>query len=207
MQVSGEMLSNHVLQRKDLMKQRSTQHAYETAHVDERLASTDERVYSAMYGYLTADLGLPETVALDRARLEISGKIGRTVCEECESAGLSFEGKRVLDLGAGLGGVSAEMAARGAHVISVEPGAGWRQLAAERLAAAGVGLTIGAIGEALPVASQSIDLIVSQQVLEHVQEPACVIQEAFRVLKPGGHFLFSYENYFSFWEPHYRVRW
>ena len=59
----------------------------------------------------------------------------------------------------------------------------------------------------MPVASNSVDLIVSLQVLEHVQSPHRVIEEAYRVLKPGGHFFFAYENYLSFYEPHYRVRW
>ncbi len=66
---------------------------------------------------------------------------------------------------------------------------------------------IGGVGENLPVASASVDLIVSLQVLEHVQNPKRVIEEAYRVLKPGGCFFFAYENYLSFYEPHYRVRW
>jgi SAM-dependent methyltransferase len=63
------------------------------------------------------------------------------------------------------------------------------------------------VGEAIPLASESIDVIVSHQVLEHVQNPKQVIEEAFRVLKPGGYFYFAYANYFSFREQHYRVFW
>ncbi len=75
------------------------------------------------------------------------------------------------------------------------------------MAAAGEGQTVGGVGESLPFAAETFDVIVSNQVLEHVQSPKKVIQEAYRVLKPGGYFFLTYENYLSFYEPHYRVRW
>ena len=168
--------------------------------------SLEERIYTATYRYLHVDLGLPETVARDRAQAEVSRKIGKNVCDT-DLRALDLAGKLVLDLGCGLGALSAEIASRGARVIAIEPGKAWRQLAAPRLTAAGHGTVLGAIGEELPLASNSVDLIVSLQVLEHVGNPAQVIREAYRVLKPGGSFFFSYENYLSFWEPHYRVRW
>jgi 2-polyprenyl-3-methyl-5-hydroxy-6-metoxy-1,4-benzoquinol methylase len=44
-------------------------------------------------------------------------------------------------------------------------------------------------------------------VLEHVQDPARVIAEGIRVLKPGGYLFFTYPNYCSFWEGHYGMFW
>jgi SAM-dependent methyltransferase len=41
-------------------------------------------------------------------------------------------------------------------------------------------------GQCLPLASNSVDLILSQAVLEHVPHPAGQVDEMFRVLKPGG---------------------
>jgi len=186
--------------------ERTRQTAYELDRADAGVGSSaNELIYAAMYRYLREDLGLPEPVARDRAAAELAGNTGKNVCDECERAGISIEGKRVLDLGAGLGGVSAEVARRGGKVIAIEPGAGWRTVAAHRLGERGS--VLGAVGEHLPIASDSIDLIVSLQVLEHVQNPKQVIKEAFRILKRGGYFFLSYENYLSFWEPHYRVRW
>ncbi len=188
------------------MQLRQTQTAYDAPRVvaDQDL---DSRVQTAIYGYLRDDLGLSEAVALARSAEETTGAIGVRRCEECELAGLNFQGARVLELGAGLGAVSVEMARRHARVIAIEPGAAWRKLASDRLARVGSGSVIGALGESLPLRDNSIDLIVSFQVLEHVQYPEKVIREAFRVLKPGGYFLLTYENYLSFWEPHYKVRW
>lgn len=51
------------------------------------------------------------------------------------------------------------------------------------------------------------DFIICEQVLEHVQNPYKVIQESFRILKPGGTFFFSTCNYRSFYEGHYRCLW
>jgi SAM-dependent methyltransferase len=160
-----------------------------------------------MYRYLVQDLGLPESLANKRATVELSGEIPKSACDEIEKSGFCFYGKCVLDLGAGLGGLSAEMGRRGAKVVSIEPGTAWRTLAGRRLAAMRDVSVVGAVGEYLPVASNSIDLIASLQVLEHVADPQRVIFEAFRVLKPGGYIFITYENYLSFWEPHYKVRW
>jgi SAM-dependent methyltransferase len=103
--------------------------------------------------------------------------------------------------------MSMEIARRGADVIAIEPGTSWCKITAKRLATTGSGSAIQAVGEYLPFADNSFDQIVSLQVLEHVHDPQSVIREAFRVLRPGGTFYIVYENYLSFWEPHYRVRW
>ena len=189
------------------MTQRKPQTAYDTANIHTNVESLEALVYSTMYTYLRNDLGLSESVAAERAAREASGTQAIAVCDECEEAGLRFDGNCVLDLGAGLGGLAVEIARRGAKLIAIEPGTGWRKVAAARLAALGNGTVIEAVGEHLPFEDNSIDLIVCLQVLEHVSNPRLVIQEAFRVLKPGGYMWITYENYLSFWEPHYRVRW
>lgn len=63
------------------------------------------------------------------------------------------------------------------------------------------------IGENTPFASNSMDLVVSFTVFEHVSDPSSVLQEAVRVLKPGGYLYFTFPNYGSWWEGHYAVLW
>src|SRR4051812_40006557 len=50
----------------------------------------------------------------------------------------------------------------------------------------------------LPFAEQSFDLIVSEYVVEHLEEPAQVFQEFGRVLKPGGRALLLTPNLWSY---------
>lgn len=49
-----------------------------------------------------------------------------------------------------------------------------------------------------PLADMSVDLAVSDYVLEHVQDPASFLAEAWRVLKPGGHLCIRTPNAFGY---------
>ncbi|MGE3783147.1 MAG: class I SAM-dependent methyltransferase [Alphaproteobacteria bacterium] len=190
-----------------LVTRRQKQTAYDEGHPDALAESLQTEIQIAMYRYLREDLGLPESVSRDRADAEISGRVGKAFCDACENASIRLAGNLVLDLGSGLGALSEELARRHARPVALEPGAAWRRLAAKRISAAGSGWTVGAVGESLPFSDNTFDLILSHQVLEHVENPAAVIREAYRVLKPGGYIFLAYENYLSFWEPHYRIRW
>jgi ubiquinone/menaquinone biosynthesis C-methylase UbiE len=53
---------------------------------------------------------------------------------------------------------------------------------------------IGADAEDLPFSDNSFDLVTANMVLEHLEEPRRVIIETFRVLRPGGHFVFVTPN-------------
>jgi SAM-dependent methyltransferase len=103
--------------------------------------------------------------------------------------------------------VSVEAATRGAIPIALEPGEGWRDIAADRLRELQRGSVVAADGEHIPLLDASVDIVVSMAVLEHVIDPHATIAEAFRVLKPGGYFYLMCENYLAFYEPHYQVKW
>jgi ubiquinone/menaquinone biosynthesis C-methylase UbiE len=62
-------------------------------------------------------------------------------------------------------------------------------------------------GEDLPFDSNSIDLVFSSSVLEHVRDPERVLQEAVRVLKPGGYLQFVIPNYAAVFDGHYGILW
>jgi SAM-dependent methyltransferase len=53
-------------------------------------------------------------------------------------------------------------------------------------------------GEELPFDDASFDLVLCTQVLEHVEDPAAVLSEIYRVLRPGGAALISTHGVFLF---------
>jgi SAM-dependent methyltransferase len=187
---------------------RSIQTAYDVGHGDaSNNAPIEDRVYGATYSYLRRTLGWDDAFARERAQGELERTIPKCMLAALEAAGVRLTGKTVVDLGGGLGGLSSELAENGVDVICIEPGAAWRSIAKARLEASGRGTAVGAVGEALPLRTESVDVIISLWVLEHVEDAPRVIAEAYRILKPGGVFYFACENYLSFWEPHYRMVW
>ena len=98
----------------------------------------------------------------------------------------------VLDIGCGGGYVSTEMARRGARVTGVDLAR--KAIEAARRQAAHENLSIQyrvADAMRLPFADEMFDIVVCTDVLVHVPEPRKVLSEAVRVLRPGGHLLFS----------------
>ena len=53
---------------------------------------------------------------------------------------------------------------------------------------------LSASGESLPLKDQSIDVVVSQQVVEHVENVDAYLKEAYRVLKKRGILIISFPN-------------
>jgi SAM-dependent methyltransferase len=95
----------------------------------------------------------------------------------------------VLDLGCGRGGV-VELFWRDVKLAAgIDPDS--PSLTGHR--AAGMPI-LRAVGERLPFAGESFDLVVCVWVLEHLSEPLKVFSEVRRVLRPGGHFVFLTPN-------------
>lgn len=100
-----------------------------------------------------------------------------------EAAGRSLQGARTLDVGAGTGIATGLLAARGARVTAVEPGAG---MAAQlRADLPGIPL-VRAVGDALPFSDTAAFDVVCYAQAWHWTDPARSVPEAMRVLRPGG---------------------
>ncbi|HXV31832.1 MAG TPA: arsenite methyltransferase, partial [Sinorhizobium sp.] len=105
-------------------------------------------------------------------------------------------GDVVLDLGSGAGidaFVARRLVGEGGQVIGVdmtETMIARARANAAKLGYANVAFRLGEI-EALPVADGSVDVVISNCVLNLVPDKAKAFAETFRVLKPGGHFCVS----------------
>lgn len=186
---------------------RAMQDAYDVNRID-LTDDVDADIFDAMYSYLMQDLGLTSERAEKRGRDELLRKIPQSVAGALSNIGVEISGTEVLDLGAGLGGMSEELLLRGASVTALEPGEAWASLTERRLQRHQRPVkVVRAVGESIPLPAASVDLVVSLQVLEHVSQPSKVLAEAHRVLRPGGVFYLACENYLSFREPHYQVPW
>jgi SAM-dependent methyltransferase len=168
---------------------------------------------------IQAGLGadLPARCSVPPAQLAqeyVSGERIREQIELLESAVGPLKGRRVLEVGSGFG-MFVTLSSRefGANCLGVEP-AGPDYANAVSISRRVLMLhglepwrVLQAAGEALPFDAGSFDVVYSCNVLEHVQEPRAVIEEAVRVLRPGGYVFFVIPNYGSFWEGHYGLLW
>lgn len=107
------------------------------------------------------------------------------------------EGATVIDVGCGNGIASFAFARSGARrVLAVEPdpsgeiGAG----AAKRLRGSLPIRVVRAVGETLPLSDACADIVYCRQVLHHTRDPARLLSEVVRVLRPGGVFLSCREH-------------
>lgn len=108
---------------------------------------------------------------------------------------LHWQGLAVLDLGCGGGFTAEALARRGAKVIGVDPSTASLEAGHHHAHAAGLEIKYHAgIGEAIPLATHSIDRVVCVEVLEHVEDLPQVLREVHRVLRPQGLFFFSTVN-------------
>mgnify|MGYP006423143947 FL=1 len=101
----------------------------------------------------------------------------------------------VLDLGCAGGFMAEALADRGAHITGIDPAAEAIEAARAhaREADRAIDYDVG-VGESLPYPDARYDAVVCVDVLEHVQDLGQVLAEVYRVLKPGGHFLFDTIN-------------
>jgi SAM-dependent methyltransferase len=153
-------------------------------------------------------------VSADRAMADLlsEARIDEQVAEMGRYGPLA--GKRILEIGSGSGMLVVRGRTRhGLDIQGVEPGTAEysstldvcrRLIAHYRLPPE---VVHEGRGEALPFPDASFDLVYSSNVLEHVGNPEGVLDEALRVLRPGGTMVMVVPNYGSWWEGHYGILW
>jgi len=149
-------------------------------HDERRLARVLESRRTASQEFFATSAG-----EWDRLRDEL---FGRDFVPEA-LLGLLPSTWHVADLGCGTGALVARLAPFVGRVFGVDASAEMLAAARERVTGLdNVELRPGSL-EALPLQSESVDVVTLMLVLHHVPSPADALAEAVRVLKPGGRLL------------------
>lgn len=108
-------------------------------------------------------------------------------------------GSTVLDVGAGPRQFAAAFDGAGARYVGLDVAVG-------DLTDAAAPDVVG-VGERLPFADSSLDVVISSNVMEHVPRPGVVAREMVRVVRPGGLVFISYTAWASPWGGHETSPW
>ncbi len=102
------------------------------------------------------------------------------------SAGLTLAGARVLELGCGTGKNTEWLVQQATSVVAVDFSAGMLSKARQRVTASNVQFAVQDVREPWPLDDGSVDWVIGNLVLEHVEQLDTVFREAARVLAPDG---------------------
>jgi len=96
-----------------------------------------------------------------------------------------------VDLGCGAGHYAVDLAAQGCRVIGVDTSPAMLALAREKATRAGVTVELreSDINQPLPIEVESVDAVILVSVLMVAEEPAGLLADVYRVLRPGGYLL------------------
>jgi SAM-dependent methyltransferase len=111
-----------------------------------------------------------------------------------------LDGATVLDVGSGPVQFAEAFVRAGARYVGLD-------VDVHEVASAADSPALVGVGERLPLATASVDVVVSSNVMEHVPRPGEVVAELLRVVRPGGVVLVSYTAWFSFWGGHETSPW
>ena len=103
--------------------------------------------------------------------------------------------KSLLDIGCGGGFLTESMSRLGIHCVGIDNSKQSIDVATQHAQASNLPIKyLHTAGEHIPLPDASFDMVSCCDVLEHVSKPGHIIAEAFRLLKPGGTFLYDTIN-------------
>jgi 2-polyprenyl-3-methyl-5-hydroxy-6-metoxy-1,4-benzoquinol methylase len=115
---------------------------------------------------------------------------------------IPIQRKSVLEVACGRGGFSRLLASQGAFVHGADFSSSAIAIARERLAEhpelAGRVTYVQADAQQLTFDSNSFDVVISCETIEHVPDPRAAVREMFRVCKAGGTLFLTTPNYLNF---------
>jgi SAM-dependent methyltransferase len=115
----------------------------------------------------------------------------------------SLEGLTILDVGCSSGIVDDELRRSGARVLGIDIDVPGLAKAGERFG--DVVSFLCADSERMPLADDSVDVVICNHVYEHVLDPVALFAELRRVLRPDGVAYLGLGNRLGIVEPHYKL--
>lgn len=103
----------------------------------------------------------------------------------------------ILDIGSGSGHIPYELAKKAKHVESIDR-------VDERREKRGYGFQL-ANDETIPHKDAIFDIVITNHVIEHTPNQRRHLDEALRVLKPGGYIYLATPNKYWLTDPHYKL--
>ncbi len=124
-------------------------------------------------------------------------------------------GQRILDLGCGNGALAGFLAKKGHEVVGIDGCPDGVEIARQTYPA--VQFHCRRLEEDLAAVVREVDVVVATEVLEHLYRPASLVENAFRVLRPGGTLIVTtpHHGYWKnlalslcgAWDRHFTVDW
>lgn len=140
----------------------------------------------------------------------IAGRLGKNYCPGRSWEAIGHLALRltpaisIADLGAGEGLISQLLARRAKQVWCIDNSPRMVEVGTELAQKNGLDNLAYKLGdiEKVPLADKSVDLAILSQALHHAQHPQTAVNEAFRILKPGGQVLVLDLNAHNFEKAH-----
>jgi SAM-dependent methyltransferase len=116
---------------------------------------------------------------------------------------IPLDGRWILDVGCGIGTYVRRLLRESPHVYGID-------ISFQRVREGTAGNLLVAVGEHLPFADGSFDVVILNEVIEHVADDRETMREVIRVLRPGGHAvlyapnrLYPFETHGIYWRKRY----
>jgi ubiquinone/menaquinone biosynthesis C-methylase UbiE len=128
-----------------------------------------------------------ERVATDWDTIRLAYYDESVIEKMAKVAGIG-EGSEVADVGTGTGFVAAGLAPRVKRVIGIDNASAMLRVARENLDSLSVSNAELLVGDlaGLPLADNSVDAAFANMVLHHAVDPAAMLKEMARIVRPGG---------------------
>jgi ubiquinone/menaquinone biosynthesis C-methylase UbiE len=111
-----------------------------------------------------------------------SDRIREKMCAEA----LVKEGLTAVDVGAGTGFITQELLNRKLRVIAIDQSQEMLDVLKQKFSSSGELICLQADAYKLPLENESVDFVMANMFLHHVENPQRAIAEMTRILRPGG---------------------